>query len=82
MMTKGDVSEYFAAARIMIRDIYGVAMNYFYDEFTFESELFMQMLGILNEKTIEFVNNSDQIVFIIEWNDIFETNSQMIDTRN
>ena len=49
MMTKGDVGEYFAAARIILRDIYGVAMNYFYEDLTFENELFIQILGILNE---------------------------------
>ena len=49
MMTETDVCEYFTAVRVILRDIYGVGINYFYHDLTFKSELFMQILGILNE---------------------------------
>jgi len=82
MMTKADTCEYFAAARIILRDVYGVGINYFYDDLTFESQLFIEVLGILNEQTVEFVNNSNEMVFIIEWSDVLEINNDIIDTRN
>jgi len=49
MMTKTDPCEYFTAARVILRDLFGVAMNYFYDDLTYENELFTSTLEVLNQ---------------------------------